>query len=104
MRTLRLMFICKLFQSRLQAGQLKFYGVSTGLVHVKTIAVFITHVQYLVEIYVVGNASSNNSFILPKTLTAFDPNVWPAVWMEYSAGFIVALDFDLDVESDLLMP
>jgi len=26
----------------------KSYGVSTGLIHVKTIAVFITHVQYLV--------------------------------------------------------
>jgi len=42
-----MLFICKLFQSSLQVGQLKFYGVSTGLVHVKTIAVFITHVQYL---------------------------------------------------------
>jgi len=45
MRTLRLVFICKLFPSRLQAGQLKLYGVSPGLVHVKTIAAFITHVQ-----------------------------------------------------------
>ena len=44
---LAMMFICKLFQSRLQVGQFKSYDVSTGLVHVKTIAVFITHVQYL---------------------------------------------------------
>jgi len=42
-----MMFISKLFQSRLQVGQFKSYDVSTGLVHVKTIAVFITHVQYL---------------------------------------------------------
>jgi len=39
----------QVFQSRLQIGQRKSYGVSTGLVHVKTIAVSITHVQYLVE-------------------------------------------------------
>ena len=33
----------------LQVGQLKSYGVSTGLVYVKTIAVFVTRVQYLAE-------------------------------------------------------
>jgi len=38
-------FICKLFQSRLQVGQLKPYGVATGLVHVKMTAVFITRVH-----------------------------------------------------------
>jgi len=46
---LAMVFICKLFQSNLQAGQLKSYGISTGLVHVKMIAVFITNVQYLAE-------------------------------------------------------
>jgi len=30
----------------LQLGEVKSYGVSHGLVHVKTIVVFITHVQY----------------------------------------------------------
>jgi len=44
-----MVFICKLFQSNLQVGQLKSYGVSTGLVHVKAIMLFIMHVQYLVE-------------------------------------------------------
>jgi len=44
-----MVFICKLFQSNLQVGQLKSYGVPTGLVHVKMIAVFITNVQYLAE-------------------------------------------------------
>jgi len=42
-----MVFICKLFESNLQVGKLKSYGVSTGLVHVKMIAVFITNVQYL---------------------------------------------------------
>jgi len=46
---LKMVFICKLFQSNLQVGQLKSYGVSTGLVHVKAIMLFIMHVQYLVE-------------------------------------------------------
>jgi len=46
---LAMVFICKLFQSNLQVGQLKSYGVPTGLVHVKMIAVFITNVQYLAE-------------------------------------------------------
>jgi len=55
----------------LQIGQLKSYGVSTGLIHVKTIAVFITHVQYWVETcsatYVVGNFIGNISLTFPKT-------------------------------------
>jgi len=46
---LAMVFICKLFQSRLQVGHFKSYDVSLGLLHVKTIAVFITHVQCLVE-------------------------------------------------------
>jgi len=46
---LAMVFICKLFQSNLQVGQPKSYGVSTGLVHVKMIAVFITNVKYLAE-------------------------------------------------------
>jgi len=44
-----MLFICKLFQSSLQVGQLRSYDVSTGLMHVKPIAVFITRVQYLAE-------------------------------------------------------
>jgi len=40
-----MVFICKLFQSSLQVDQGKTYGVSTGLVHIKTIAVFIMFVQ-----------------------------------------------------------
>ena len=40
---------CKFFQSRSQIGQLESYGVSLDLLHMKTIAVFITHVQYLAE-------------------------------------------------------
>jgi len=43
------LFICKFFQRKLQVGQVKSYDVSTGLVHVKTIAVLTEHVQYLVE-------------------------------------------------------
>jgi len=65
MKTLRLVFICKFYQSKL-------YGVSPIPVHVKTIAVFIVHVQqyYLAEtlfsnIYVVGNIRRNNSFTFP---------------------------------------
>ena len=46
---LSMVFICKLFQSNWQVGQLKSYGVSTGLVHVKMVAVFITNVQHLAE-------------------------------------------------------
>ena len=64
-------FYLQVFQSRLQIGQLKSYGVSTGLIHIKTIAVFITHVQYLVETcsgtYFVGNFSSNIRLTFPKT-------------------------------------
>jgi len=41
LRTFPSLFICKLFTK--QVGQNKSYGVSTGLVHVKTIAVFITY-------------------------------------------------------------
>jgi len=44
-----MVFICNLFQRNLQVGQLKSHGVSTGLVHVKMIAVFITNVQYFPE-------------------------------------------------------
>jgi len=46
---LAMVFICNLFQRNLQVGQLKSYGVFTGLVHVKMIAVFITNVQYFPE-------------------------------------------------------
>jgi len=46
MRTSRLMFIYKLFIGRLQVSH-QSYGLSIGVVHVKTIAVFITGVQYL---------------------------------------------------------
>jgi len=46
-----MVFICKLFQRRLQVGRFKSYGVTTGLVHVKIIAVFITGVQYLAETF-----------------------------------------------------
>jgi len=59
------------FLSRLQIGQLKSSGISAGLIHLKTIAVFITHVQYLVEscseTYFVGNFRSNISLTFPKT-------------------------------------
>jgi len=44
---LAMVFICKLFQSRLQVGQ--FEWSFADLVHVKAIAVFITRVQYLAE-------------------------------------------------------
>jgi len=44
-----MLFICKLFQRSLQGGQLKSSGLSTGYVHVKTIAVFGTCVKYLAE-------------------------------------------------------
>jgi len=44
-----MVFICKIFQCNLQVGQPKSYGVSTGRVHVKIIAVFITNVHYLAE-------------------------------------------------------
>jgi len=43
------MFICKLFQRSLQVSQLTSYDISSGLVHVKTIAMFFTGVQYLAE-------------------------------------------------------
>ena len=46
---LAMVFICKLFQSRSQVGQFKSYGVSRGLVHVKTFVVFVTHVRCLTE-------------------------------------------------------
>ena len=42
-----MVFICKLFQSKLQVGQFKWSF--PDLVHVKVIAVFITCVQYLAE-------------------------------------------------------
>jgi len=41
------LFICKFFYSSFQVGQLQFYDPS--LIHVKTIALFIVHVQYLAE-------------------------------------------------------
>jgi len=44
-----MLFICKRFQSSLHVGQRKSYAVSTSLVHVKTIAVCFTRVQYLVN-------------------------------------------------------
>jgi len=49
MLTLVLMFICRLLQSRWEPGQLQSCGFSPGLVLVKMIAAFITHVQYLTE-------------------------------------------------------
>ena len=42
-----MVFICKLFQRRLQVGQ--FEWSFTDVAHIKAIAVFITHVQYLAE-------------------------------------------------------
>ena len=64
-------FYLQVFRSMLQVGQLKSNGVSTGLVNVKTIVVFITHVQYLVETcsgtHFVGNFSSNVSLTFLKT-------------------------------------
>ena len=42
-----MVFMCKLFQSRLQVGQLKWSF--PDLVHVKAIAAFITRAQYLAE-------------------------------------------------------
>jgi len=77
--------------------------------HVKTIAVFITHVQYLVEscsaTYFVGNFSSI-SLSFPKTLTALDQHVWPSVLLKHGTGFIINLVIDekfLDGESHSLM-
>jgi len=46
LRTLPQVFFCAFFESRLQISELKSWGVSTGPVNVKTIVVFITHVQY----------------------------------------------------------
>ena len=86
---LAMVFICKLFQSRLQVGQDQSYGVSTGLVHVKAIVVLITYAQYLTEtllrniLYVVRNASNNENVRFSrkfwKTLTALDPNIYPSM-------------------------
>ena len=42
-----MVFICKLFQSRLQVGQFEWSFLD--LVHVKAIAAFITRVQYLAQ-------------------------------------------------------
>jgi len=42
-----MVFICKLFQSRLQVGQ--FERSFPDVAHIKAIAVFITRVQYLAE-------------------------------------------------------
>ena len=46
---LAMVFICKLFQSSLQVGQLVSYGNYTGLDRAKTIAVFLTRVQHFAE-------------------------------------------------------
>ena len=68
-----MVFICEIFQSSLQVGQLKSYGASIGLVHIKMIAVFITRVQCsswqkpCSAKYVVGNAG-NNSFTFTRVL------------------------------------
>jgi len=43
------LFSTSVFQSSLQVGQLNCIWRSTGLVHVKTIAVFITRLQYWAE-------------------------------------------------------
>jgi len=55
----------------LQVGQLKPYGVSLGLIHVKTIAVFTARVQYLTEALLRkirrGNSGSNNNLTFPQT-------------------------------------
>jgi len=88
------------FQSRLRVHQLKLYGVSPGLVHVKTVAVFFTHVQYLTET-LLSNMQRGKHYQqyqlyfspkLWKTLTAADLKIWPTVWMKYSTIAIVALD------------
>jgi len=42
-----MVFICKLFQSRLQVGQFKWNFPDVA--HIKAIAVFIMRVQYLAE-------------------------------------------------------
>ena len=64
------------FWSRLQIGKLQSYSISTGLVRVKTIAVFIMHVQYLVETYsatyFVGNFSSNTTLKFPHASEKFN--------------------------------
>ena len=44
LQILPLAFYLWVFWSSLQVGQINSYGVSTGLLHVKMIAVFITHV------------------------------------------------------------
>jgi len=49
MRTVRLMFICMLFSNQVASWSALVVWSFPGLVHVKTIAVFITHVQYLAE-------------------------------------------------------
>jgi len=65
MGTLRLVFICRVFQSRLQVV-LRL----PSLVGVETIAVFARHVQWNAwpklysATWVVGNASYNNSFTI----------------------------------------
>jgi len=57
----------------LKIVQVKSYGVSNGLVHVKTLAIFITHVQYLLKpcsaTYILVNTSNNNSLNFPQTST-----------------------------------
>jgi len=64
---LAMVFICKLFQSNLQVGQLKSYGVSTGLVHVKMIA----------ECVVLGwnLAQQNTSWETPVIIASLLPKV-----------------------------
>jgi len=66
-----MVFYLQTFSKQFASDQLKSYSVSTGLVHIKTIAVFITRVQWTWQKpcsakYVVGNAS-NNSFTFPRS-------------------------------------
>jgi len=68
-------FICK-FLKQVAIGKLQSYSISAGLVRVKTIAVFIMHVQYLVETYsatyFVGNFSSNTTLKFPHASEKFN--------------------------------
>ena len=81
---LAMVFICKLLQSNFQVGQLKFYGVSTGLVHVKMIAVFITNVQYLAESFL-----SKTSWETPVIIASLFPKVLENAYCILSKNSII---------------
>jgi len=75
---LAMVFICKLFQSRLQVGQYESYGVSPVLFMSRRLRYLLrvcsTWQRPCSEKYIVGNAI--NSLLFPKfwkTLTASDP-------------------------------